>query len=163
MAKGPFMEWLRNRVQESAVNTYTEEEIPTPASRTEKMAMLIHQVQFHTDDPQVTEGSYSSILTGLYSHSQSGAVGISDPDTIVAYQQFVAAGRYEGTLSEYWEHREDPSIIYFDPPLLYAKAVIYHGVQGVQQPGAAVKTSDVRIGYTLEKVSDADFIAALVE
>jgi len=156
------MEFLRNRVQQTVVNTYAEEEIPTPCSTTEEMAMLIHFIHCHTDDPQVTEGDYSAITTGLWRHSQTGGLTMQDPDCIFSYGQSVMAGRYEGTLSEYWEYYKDPQVLYFDPPILYAKSVIYHGLGTVQQPAGAMKTSDICIGYTLEKVSKADFIAALV-
>jgi len=162
MTKGPFMEFLRNRVKQVSVNVHAEEEIPTPCSTTENMAMLIHWVFFHTDDPQSDEGSYGAITTYLARHSQSGGIAMQDPDCIAAYQQTIAIGRYEGTLSEYYEYYEDPQVLVFDPPVLYAKSVIYHGIGTVQQPGAALKTSDVAIGYTLEKVSKDDFIAALV-
>jgi len=163
MTKGPFMEFLRNKVQETANSTFTEEEIPTPCSNTEKMAMLIHMIAFHTDDPQTDEGSYGTVLTGIYRHSMESPVHWHDPDCIMSYTQMIAAGRYEGTLSEYFEYYADPQVLYFDPPILYARSVIYHSVEGIGQPGVAVKTSHVMIGYTLEKVSDAHFIAALVE
>lgn len=160
--KGPFIEWIKNSVKETTINTYAEEAIPTPVSKTEELAMLIHMIEWHTDDPQCTEGDYASVLTGLYSQSQSGAVGLQYPDTIDAYQQSIMLGRYQGTLSEYFEYYKDPQVKHFDPPILYAKSFIYHGVQGVQQPAGALKTSVLRIGYTLEKVTKDAFIDALV-
>ena len=157
------MEWLRNQIKQTTTNEYIEEEIPTPCSKTEKMAMLIHRIEWHTDDPKSAEGDYAALLVGLYSHSQESAVGLADPDCIDSYQQSIMVGRYEGTLSEYFEYYKDPQVKVFDPPILYAKSTIFHGLSTVQYPGASLGACSVRIGYTLEKVAAQDFIDALVE
>ena len=49
----------------------------------------------------------------------------------------------------------------FDPPVLYPRAKMYVGLRTAGFTN--VCSGFVKIGYTLEKVSKEDFIAALVE
>jgi len=161
MAKGPFMEFLRGRVTQAAINTYAETEIRTPASKTEKMAVLIHMIEFHGDDLEGTEGTYASVTGALLDRTSTAIRSINAPEVIAFFWRFMGLGRYQGTLTEHNEQESSPKAFYFDPPILYAKDSIWLAVNTAQCP--SVKTIDCRVGYTLEKVSDTDFISALVE
>ena len=157
MAKGPFMEFLRARLVMTAANTFAQIQIPTPTSKTENMAMLIHQIEFEPSiqvDSVPTDGD--SITVHLAKVSKSAPSGIHEPDSL-AYLHIMtnlAAIFHALTVTGAPLHK-------FDPPILYPHANLYGGVTTVGFTAACAAT--FRIGYTLEKVSREDFISALVE
>ena len=158
----PFLEFVRNAIVESAANTYTEEEIQTPASRSESLAMLIWNIESELAAPDVEDGQSNTVSMGLYKSTQVGTPGMGDPDNLFRQANNVQAGVVEGSLSEYFRDKgEVHRFMQYDPPILYPHARIFHGILG--SGNAAAKAGDIRVGYTLEKVDAGDFIAALVD
>ncbi len=157
MAKGPFMEFLRARVTQPTMNLYEELQMPTPTSKTENMAMLIHSVEFIPSTlTAVAPAANDFIYLHLSKASQTTIKTIEDPDTIAAYQVITVINATLLAITELGEKTHK-----FDPPILYPKSQLYVGL--MTNGMAAAKYGDVRVGYTLEKVSREDFISALVE
>jgi len=158
----PYMEFLRKYLKETAANTWTCEEIPTPASKTELMAVLIHQIRFWIPMPAARDGLRCEFMAQLISRDSNEPLSADDPGYIHGVCTAIECGTAEGTLDEYeWTRMQGAETLYFNPPLLYAKDKLYLGVKGTNLlvPYDAV----VVIGYTLERVSREEFIAALVE
>lgn len=157
MAKGPFMEFLRAIAIQPAINTYGQTQIPTPTSKTENMAMLIHQIELIPNavvDAAPVTGD--TVMLHLTSASKTTIAEPNDPDNL-AYFKAVTL------LNAVWH-----GITYlgsmmskFDPPILMPKANLYVGIHSAGM--AATHEVTAKIGYTLEKVSREDFISALVE
>lgn len=161
VTKGPFMEYLRGRITEAVSGTYAEVELKTPSSKTEKLAMLIHQVIWDGDDLLCAAGEWMQIRAALQRRTKTGIPGgISNSDVVCQWKRFF---RDIGPGTAY-QSEQSPWIVEFDPPQLYAKDSIFLSMLKTYQttPGGT-KTVDVAIGYTLDKVSESDFIDALVE
>ncbi len=159
----PFMEFIRDSVTESAANTYTETEIKTPASRTEKLAMLIWQMEIEAGLPDIEDAQSNATLTQLVKTTQNTGLGLQDEDLLMRVNKLANVGTVQGSLTEFQRYQElDASVIrYFDPPILYAKAEMFLGIVG--SGNAAAGSSGARVGYTLERVASEEFIAALVD
>ncbi len=151
MAKGPFMEFLKSDLRETAPNTFTERAIDCPVSRTETMAMLIHQIELFA---QVCDAVAGETLVKVGSIQGETGFKMADQGVLAKYEVF---NLDTPTQSQPYEHY----IKYFDPPVLYAKAHIYHAIKG--NGNTEIRFSECVIGYTVEKVSQTDFISALVE
>lgn len=162
VTKGPFMEFLRGRLTETVSGTYCEVELKTPASKTEKLAMLIHKVIFDGDDLVCAADEWMAIRAALQARTKTGIPGgISNSDVIVQWKRFY---RSIGATPDSMQFEYSPQVIDFDPPILYAKDSIFLAMLKTYLTTAGgTKTVDVMIGYTLDKVSDSDYIAALVE
>jgi len=148
-----FMEFLRIIGQQSANDTNTTFMIQTPTSKTEAMAMLIHQIDYQYDDHSKVDHSQAMVIVDR----DVGAIGkwITDQECIDAVrykQKFTTTGL--AYLNVIQKHT-------FDPPILYSRAAI--GMQIRSTTTGAQKWGRVRIGYTLEKVSKMAFIEALTE
>lgn len=159
-----FLEFIRGEIAESAANTYTEQELRTPVSRSESLAMLIHQIQFAPDFPDIEDGQANSISTVLAGRTSTSILAITDPDRLDGFAISNSYGAVEGTLSEFgqlaplsapavWRH--------FNPPILFPRDALFLEIQGTGN--ATVKTGRVQVGYELAKVDPGDFIAALVD
>ena len=153
---GPFMEFMRLKVVMSAADTYDEQDFQTPASKTENLAMLIHQITVSTSTwTGAVEGD--NMIMHIASTSETDTLNPDDPHLVggaVFGKEIKLA-----TNGMYIDRIHDT--IYFDPPILYAKNKIYIGMNTVGQ--GAVKTGYAALGYTLEKVDKDSYIAALVE
>ncbi len=157
MAKGPFMEFLRAKVSQAVMNTYEEKQIPTPTSRTETMAMLIHSIELLPSSLSDTAPTNSdAIFTHLSKTSKVIAGGLEDPDILAVYSVLT---RLNAVIHGF--HVTGSSKQVFDPPILYPHANLFAAV--MTSGFGAIVDLEVRIGYTLEKVSREDFISALVE
>lgn len=156
------MEFLRDAVTESANNTFTQSEIPTPVSRSEKLAMLVWQIEFFHDQLEAVDGQTVSLRVQLFSESQTALLSFEDPDMVAEVHEAVGQVA-QGSLSEYLvvASLAGPALKTYQPPFLYTKASMFLGIASVQATG--VRSGAIRIGYTLERVPDAIFIAALVE
>jgi hypothetical protein len=159
VAKGPFMEYLQTTVASSlAVAT---EGLPTPVSKTEELAMLIHQIMIDPADPTFSAGVVTTISACVTDESHEGD-GLTPPlgDRSVLYK--IDRRANEGIVAGAFSRiQSGPMIAYFDPPILYAKSTIYCEAEHSANAGGG--DCEFKIGYTLEKVSRDDFIAALVE
>jgi len=162
MAKGPFIEYLRMRVEDSAAHIWTTIEVPVPTSRTEFMAMLIHWVYFHVARIVPVDGIDCAYALLLMSEDEAAVPTPMNSAFIAEAERRMDAGSVSGTLTDYVsEYWAKPMRWDFDPPLLYTKKNIYLG--SMNTGAAATHVGCAIVGYTLEKVSQADFIAALVE
>ena len=163
--QGALMEFIRGAVTEGAANTMTETEIAAPTSRSEKLAMLIWQVQFTQDDPDVEDGQSNAVVTKLYDRTIGTATahrGIDNPAVIAEVEKIIHAGGVQGSLTEYYRDKLMPGYIAsFQPPVLYTKESMFLAILGGGNANA--KGARVRVGYTLERVPIDLFIAALVE
>ena len=155
------MEVLRDQVTESAANTFTQREIQTPVSRSEKLAMLIWKIQIWPDIAEEEDTQDNSVIVQLTKSTATAVVVPEDDDLVFRWRHGVRAGVNAGTLSEYLIERMDPQVATFQPPLLYAKSSIFLGIVG--SGNSAAKAVGCHVYYTLERIPDALFIAALVE
>lgn len=156
------MEFLREDITHDGGTLVDTVAIVTPASRTEKMAMLIHLIEIIVQQPAWSAGTWQYCEAALSSESHEGLTtlpGIEDPDILHKVKEWAQEGIVANTFTRF---REGDFIIYFDPPVLYPKAYLYLEME-VADLQASGKYGLVRVGYTLEKVPDADFIAALVD
>jgi len=153
-AKGPFVEFLRWRVEETGNNTLTEVEVATPASKGELMCMIIHFVDYWIEVPDKVAGT-SETFFGIFDESGHDLVlKHKDPHCLLFRHLYI-----QGAQPELNDVRECDRVFY-DPPLLYARDSIYMAIKG--SANTSTKGSQGMIGYTLEKVSREDFIDALV-
>ena len=160
--KGPFMEYLRGHLSHDGGTTVDTLRILTPSSKTEKLAMLIHQITLIVQQPAFNAGSWQFCDAVITDESHEGddiVPWMEDSSVLHRVRQWAQEGIIAGTWTRW---REGEETIEFDPPVLYPKAAIYLEME-VSDPQAAGKYSSCMIGYTLEKVSDEAFIAALVE
>lgn len=163
----PFMEF-RGIYVESAAGLWTTGEMGVPTSKTEKMALLMHVVWLLVNAPDPVDAKIRETDVQLLKEDSNAAVDIQEWNYLAGQNRAWDAGRAEGTLSEYSRSQDQQMVIqYFSPPVLIARDSLWVGTRGkengVEANYAAVVTSAVRIGYTLEKVPTAEFIAALVE
>lgn len=156
-----FMEFLRQRVTETAANTFTCGEIRCPVSETESLVMLVHRMEIYI--PNVDRIDSTIVWT-------SAAIGYNDANERSSNQSSVIhqtmmqedCGSEEGSLSEYHQSiiLEGEAVAYFNPPLVIAQSVLYPKLVSLGMP--TPNYANFRIAYTLEKVSRESFIAALV-
>jgi len=151
------MEYLRANVLQTAINVFTEKEIRCPTSKTENMAMLIHEIEIHPLILIDAAPANADIVHGQVTKKSKDAIALLyDPDVLSIFSTYTALNAvfnqllYRGTMTRK-----------FDPPILYPRASMFLGVHTAGM--AATVRIAVRIGYTLEKVSREDFISALVE
>lgn len=155
------METLRGQVTESAPNTYTETEIQTPASRSEKLAMLIWRMQIYPDPPSLEDGQTNTVRVHVAKQSATAVLVPENDAVLFRYRKQLSAGAIAGTLSEYLSVEVNPEVVTFAPPFLYAKSSLFIGMEGVGN--AIALACGLMIGYTLERVPAELFIAALVD
>ena len=157
MAKGPFIEFLRASIAQTAANAYIETQLATPASKTESMAMLIHSVEFEFTDLVDTAPANADIISAHLSKTSKATIRtIVDPDIIALYLAKTSLNAVFNAIMEIGTQKQ-----YFDPPILYPKSEMFFGFGTTGF--TSVEGAQVRIGYTIEKVSREDFIDALVE
>lgn len=153
MTKGPFMEFLR--LETDSVDGPTEvlsQGFDTPTSKTEKMAMLIHMVHLFCPIPKTQDGEVKTAVSDR-ELSVTGDVDLGEPGIITKMECFTLSTPTEVQSPEH-------QITYYDPPILFAKRQIW---LTVAVAGATNKRASAHVGYTLEKVSQEDYISALVE
>jgi len=165
--KGPFLEFMGIKLTESAINTYTEKEAATPTSENENLVMLIHQIEMHVDHADTPAAAGTTDTTAqIVDRSMSSLKNHADQELIALCQHSfrgalreTAAGVF--TIVVDCSLGERQRIVYYDPPLVYAKSKIYLGVKG--SGNTVVKVASAKIGYTVERVSAEAFIKALVQ
>ena len=158
-----MMEFIRGGVTQSVINTFTQAELPTPVSRSEKLAMLVWQIRLFGTAPSEVDGSGTSATVQLTADDETAQLVFEADDLLL---ELVQEWRQtaQGSLSEYFSTRnQTPQVVYFAPPFLYAKASMFLNVDSVSSPSGAFKSGGVVVGYTLERVPAELFIAALVE
>lgn len=162
MGYNALMEFLRANVYQDAINTFAITELRCPVSRTELMAMLIHSIELRVDasEPDLTKTAQGHISCNLLTRIFGTGAGISTPGVLelaVSEREIWTLGTEE-LISD---HDEIPLMHYYNPPILYPRDTMYLSVWSLYQ--LALHGADVKIGYTLEKVSQQAFIAALVD
>ena len=152
------MEYLHGKILQSAINVYEEVEIRTPSSKTEVLATLIHEVDFHVSgfEAGATVADVDAFQCRLTKKPQTTNIFLDNPDLIAYYELWAILGT---VFNSFWEN--GARIWKFDPPILYPRDAMYLAVK--TQGFAMVRAVYARVGYTLERVSSEDFIAALVE
>lgn len=157
MRNEPTMEFIDQYLIESAPNTATMAVIAVPTSRSELLGMLIHDVWFHI--PAVDRIADSDVRTMLALHKHSFAVAMPRffEDTIAAFQEEVWIGSADGVLYHKYQWQKH---WHFSPPILIARDTLTFTIASEEMVEA--NYGNVRIGYTLEKVAERVYIAALV-
>ena len=157
----PFLEFLRGRVTMTAAGAYAETQIRTPVSKTEELAMLIHLIDAKVAIAPPEDALTTETWSSLHDRPRTDVAPLDDPGCLWHHLVFIQAGVTEGTLTEYSTYWVDEiNRLYLSPPILYAKDTIYVGVDCTH--ASYLASTILRIGYTLERVSSQDFIAALV-
>ena len=160
----PFMEFLRADIDEDTLNTFKKITVATPASRTESMAMLIWDVWLQIREPDILDAvtTGNNVKVGRSDLVVTDRFGLND-DVLWEWIHDMKPGTTQGSLSEYLiEHHDGGPHIRFDPPVLWPHSKIALTVEGKANTVKKM-TAYLVVGYTLEKVSPGDFIAALVE
>ncbi|MBA7709763.1 hypothetical protein ES703_118688 [subsurface metagenome] len=153
-----YMEFMRDVVSQDVVDTYTEKAIPCPVSGNENLAMLIHMIVGTMEPcvPVLTEDN--EVIAAVHDRSMTLTGGWRYPGTLLYHHH-----GYNSTLSAAglgYVRTSAIQIMYFNPPVLYAKAYIYHCINS--ELATDRRSHEIAIGYTIEKVTKDAFIAALV-
>ena len=170
MRSGPFMEfisWNISGAVDQGNATWAMDTIKLPVSGTELLALLIHSIHIETGHVSLelykAGGEYRQIASlSLRKPAYGEVVERFDPAGLAFINHCVVM--VETALSNFG-YMARPTVEYktFDPPILIAQSEIY--VSGEVRSTVAQDQQMAcsgRIGYTLEKVSKDDFIAALV-
>ncbi|MBA7710455.1 hypothetical protein ES703_119398 [subsurface metagenome] len=158
MRNEALMEFVCGQETLAVVNTPESFEIYLPTSKTELMAMLIHDVWIPVLMPGAPAATGETGATACITRNKNSAFGLQDPSVIATaqWQRFWDAGPIVRMETEW-----SPSHYHFDPPVLVARDIIWLKVNS-DNVDSVLLTAYYRIGYTLEKVSREAFIAALV-
>lgn len=148
-----FMEFIGHAFDLSAPNTLTTSEISTPVGKSENLAMLIHKIRMGINGTLDSPADGDRLVIQVTRAPKTAIVGYDDPDLLGKLNLDVAWSAGGGYVIEVQKSEE------FIPPVLYAKSKLHCLAYTVGQ--AAATTINIQIGYTLEKVADKDFIAAL--
>ena len=157
----PFMEFLRGKIGQVTVGAYAEVEIRTPVSRTEELAMLIHMIECKLITVPIVAGAVTRSFCHLCDRPSTEIRGIEEPECLFHHLVFTDAEAMADTSKLVQFLANEIRVQLFNPAILYAKDAIYLGVNNENTPIST--TATVRIGYTLERVSSKDFIAALID
>lgn len=165
-----YMEFIHARAELQSGDGIDDIVVPIylPTSKTESYAMLIHKIQGCTSTPHLEKAEADYVLdAGLVYQPTPISLVPGSPNVIQAWgmvnrivetaltvmaQLVSLCGNGGGG---------NGCDVNFSPPILIAADVIY--LMYFRDPGSEwFVTADVRIGYTLERVSREAFIAALV-
>ncbi|MBA7707642.1 hypothetical protein ES703_116518 [subsurface metagenome] len=153
-----YMEFLRNVITQVTINTFIEEQLPTPATGNENMAMLIHMI-IGSAEPGLGEVLKDvELIAAIHDRSMTLTGGWRYPGTLMYHHYGINATLSAAGLV--YKREDSLQVVYFNPPVLYAKSFIYHALNS--EECAHIRSHEIAIGYTLEKVSKDAFIAALV-
>lgn len=134
-----------------------EAEINMPVSENENLAVCIHHVDFYPSTLVPEDASQNELEGGL---SRRSGFQTTTRDLIAQYAVIYTNGQAQGTLTEYAHMVERGSRLWdFAPPILIAQRTLYFFARNFNN---VTQTMNVRIGYTIRKVSKDVFIAALV-
>ncbi|MBA7549991.1 hypothetical protein ES705_42496 [subsurface metagenome] len=147
------MEFMRIETSPAETGEIVSEGFDTPASRTEKMAMLIHQIHLFCPISKTADGEVKTSI-GDREATEVSDVDIGEPGVITKMECYTLTAPEQVQTNEH-------QMTYYDPPILYAKRQIWASVANSGSVGG--KRCSAHIGYTVEKVSQEDFISALVE
>lgn len=158
--KGPFMEYLRGEIE--ADNILVDSvEIRTPVSKTEELAMLIHEITIIGESVDFVAGVDAInewVLSRRSNDGDGASINYTSPDMVYRLDQVATEGIIVGAFSRAWI---GDFTKYFNPPLLYAKTEIFFEARQ-EQAGQAAQLGSFAVGYTLEKVTKESFIDALI-
>ena len=152
--KRPALYQLRDTVTQSSVGAYTESTITTNLPLSERLGMIIKEVEFEFIDFDTDSNNTQSLQ--LLCESQTEEIYIDDESLIAK-----AAIRTEvsGTATNF---AFQPTL--FKQTFVYgitvAQKELYFGIDTPEDPAkGGVKTGKIRISYELIKLSDAQLIA----
>jgi len=155
------LRFMRFSVVESAAATYTEQSFDTQLSIDRGMIWLIHFIEFGNlnlsllEDPAQDAMEYMSCQ--IVRESKSAIIGLDDSDLVEAItvekDRTATIGTDAGPIIL---ASTTPIKINYSPPMGYAGQNIIVGV--IASAGAA-KTVKGRVGYTLKKVNDRQFLS----
>lgn len=154
---GETMEFISAQATETATATLAEETIDMPVRYETNYAMLIHDIWFNHGQFDAGHAQADYFRVALQSISGQNPGDMNNDYTIAYLYETLSVDAIVNifTLQDGFAHW------HFDPPLLYAKQKAFLAVLSAGQ--ASGLTGKVRIGYTIQKVSDDVFIDALTE
>jgi len=163
MAKSDrFMEFVGAKVTQDVADEDAQVVFDVPTSETEQLALLVHQIEWEGNVPvglvDVAIG-VDLYLTTTMATPAGMATHLDFPSLIDLYMRMARYGttaddRLDSDLQD--QHR----VHHFDPPILIAQRTLYLTIH--TSASTVINDGAVRLGYTLEKVTQAAFIAALV-
>ena len=157
-----FMEFIGAYVCQAVADTDAQVTFDVPTSETEQMALLVHRIDWEGNVPEgivATNIGVDAYLTTTMSTPAGLASHFDHPSLIDAYMRVMKYGTTADDLLES-DMQDQHRVHHFDPPILIAQRTLYLLVHSSNS--AVVNDCAVRLGYTLEKVTQAAFIAALV-
>ncbi len=159
MKNEALLEFICGQEELAVVNVPEAFTIYLPTSKTELMAMLIHDIWLPVLMPGAPAATGETGAGACVTKNKNSAFGLQDPDVIagVEVQRFWDMPTVGVTIQDYWT----PMHYHFDPPVLVARDILYFKIKS-DNVDSVLLTGYYRIGYTLEKVSREAFIAALV-
>ena len=151
-----YMEFLMGVAMQDVIDAPKKDvDVALPTSRTERLVMCVHQIRFDMGAELVDAADTRKLAFAcLARQTECWALDISDPrvvDRATAMTDIVNTGLAK------WSECE---IHYFDPPFILADRQLWFSFDTTNFN--AISKAEFRIGYTLRKVSESAFIAALV-
>ncbi len=163
MAKSDrFMEFVGAYVKQSVEDEDAQVTFDVPTSETEQMALLVHRIEWEGNVPVGVVAAAIGIDLYLTTTMATPAGLASHIDFPSLIDQYMRMGRYGTTIDDILDSdlQRQFEVHRFDPPILIAQRTLYLTIH--TSASTVINDGAVRIGYTLEKVSQAAFIAALV-
>lgn len=163
MAKSErFLEFVGAQVTQTVADEDKQITFDVPTSETEQMALLVHRIEWEGNVPVGVVAAAVGIdayLTTTMATPAGFALHIDFPSLI---DQYMRMARYGTTADDRLDSdlQDQFRVHNFDPPILIAQRTLYLTLH--TSASTVINNCAVRLGYTLEKVSQAAFIAALV-
>lgn len=153
------MKRLAFRIEESAVNTYTEESAFTPAVPAIRQAMMIHKIVCRLSRGVRANAGAVDCHGGVMERSFDSEPDFDDEDVVFMQHGgcYFTGATGEPDLSLALEKTID----YGSNPLVYVKPKIYAYVRYIAT--TATGNAEIEIFYTLKTLSKDDWIAAISE
>ena len=153
------MQRMAFRITESAASTYTEESKRTPVVPESQIAMIIHKIIVRMSRPVRANPGACDMHGGINKRSFDAEPDFEDADVIF---QVRGNGLFTTSTGE-------PDLIYngikevdYAPhPLVYVRRDIYAYSRSIAS--TATQNTEIDIFYTVAKLSQADWIAAISE
>jgi len=151
------MKRMAFRIEESAVNTYTQESQFTPVVAENRQAMLIHMIRQRLSRGKRANAGAVDCHGGVMERTFDSEPDFDDED--VLFMQH--GGCYFITGDEPDTMLDLVKEVYYDPPLVYVKPKIYAYVRYIAT--TATGNNEVEIFWTTKTLTKDEWIAAISE
>ena len=153
------MKRMAFRIEESAVNTYTEESQFTPVVAEIRQAMLIHKIQTRLSRGSRANAGAVDCHGGVMERSFDAEPDFDDEDVLFMQHGgcYFTGASAEPDMSLALEKTVD----YGDTPLVYVKPKIYAYVRYIAT--TATGNAEIEIFYTVKTLTKDEWIGAISE